>query len=501
MPDDENQKRGNVLSRLLRQSGWYALGNFGVKLSGLLLAVLYLNPAYITVKGFGYFSLLLFTAKFCTFVAGLGLGTGLLKFMADPEYEQEYEALPFTTLLATLSASGVALLVLWQLAPSLAGLILDSPAQAGLMHLMALYAIFKVIGQIPLTLLRVQERAGWHVIATVAEVVVLIGAAYVLMVERKQGVTGLMGAHTVAAGVSAVVLVGLMLTQVPWRFEQRLVRPLIRFGAPLVIASLAGWFLNAGDRYLLKWLTDAATVGLYEWAARLAGVLNMLFVQSFNLAFTVIGLKTLGEGPSDGRVHRQTLRHYIIWTGWAALGLALLAYDLTRLLPADATYLQADTLVLLLALGFMNYGVYYVIINVVYAAGRTKAVSVNVLGAAVLNGVLNLALIPFLGAFGAALATVLSYLALGVGAAYFARKGTQTPVGFPWGVYVVVLGLVGGLYVLGLPSLDWSVFGRMGLRAGLILAYPLLIVLMGLYTREDLQRVWTSIRQQLKREN
>ena len=499
MPEDVNQKPGSVASRLLRQTGWYALSNLALKASGLVLAVLYLNPAYLAVEEFGYFSLLIFTAQFCTFVAGFGLGTGLLKFMADPAYERDHQSLPFTTLLATLGTAAVVLIALSAIAPSLAGLILDSPERAGLVRLMALYSVFKVIGLVPLTLVRVQERAGWYVVAIIAEVVVLIGAAYVLMVEQRQGLTGLMGAYTLAAGVSATVLVGLMLTRVRWRFERRLVRPLIRFGAPLVIASLGGWFLNAGDRYLLKWLTEAATVGLYEWAARLAGVLNMLFVQSFNLAFTVIGLKTLGEGQSDGSVHRQTLRHYLVWTGWAALGLALLAYDLTRFLPADAAYLEADTLVLLLALGFMNYGVYYVIINVVYAAGRTKAVSLNVLGAAALNGALNLALIPFLGAFGAALATFLSYLALGVGAAYFARKDTQAPVRFPWGVYVVVLMLVGGLYAVGLPSLEWSVLGRLALRAGLILAYPLLIVMTGVYARQDVQRVWTEIRRRLKR--
>ena len=487
----------SISSRLLQQSGLYALGNVALKASGLVLAVLYLNPAYLPVDGFGYFSLLIVTAQLGIFVVGLGLGMGLLKFMADPDYEADREALPFTALVATLGAAVVALGVLWPLARPLAGLMLDDPAQAGLIHLMALYVVGKVVGGIPLMLLRVRERAGWYGIAMVAEVIVLIGAAYVLMVERRQGLAGLMGAYTLAAGVSATVLVGVMVIRTPWRFDRRLVRVLIRFGVPLVVASLAGWFLNAGDRYLLKWLADAATVGLYEWAARLAGTLNMLFVQSFNLAFSVIGLKSLGEGNHDGQIHRQTLRHYVIWTGWAALGLSLLAYDLTLLLPADRAYLEADTLVLLLALGFMNYGVYYVIINVVYAAGRTKAISVNVMGAAVLNAALNLILIPFLGAFGAALATFLAYLALGVGAAYFTRQ--DVPVAFPWGVYVAVLGVVGGLYALGQPGLGWSVAARLGARAGLLLAYPLLVVLTGLYSRDDVQTVWNGLRRWLKR--
>ncbi len=425
----------SISSRLLSQSGFYALGKIALKASGLALAVLYLNPEYLTVEEFGYFGLMIATAQFGLYAVGLGLSVGLMKLMADPDYEAERDALPWTALVTTLGSATVGLVLLWLLARPLAGLLLDDPARDSLIHLMTLYLVAKVIGAIPLMLLRVEERAGWYVVAMIAEVVVLLGAVYGLMVMMGLGLTGLMGAYALAAGASAVVLVAVMLIRMPWRFERRLIRLLIRFGLPLVVASLASWFLNAGDRYLLLWLADAATVGLYEWAARLAGTLNLLFVQSFNLAFSVIGLKTLGQGARDGQVHRQTLRHYVIWTGWAALGLSLLAYDLTLLLPADEAYLEADTLVLLLALGFMNYGVYYVIINVVYAAGRTKAISLNVMVAAVLNAALNLALIPFLGAFGAALATFLAYLALAVGAAYFTRQ--DLPVAFPWGVYLV----------------------------------------------------------------
>ncbi len=487
----------SISSRLLRQSGFYALGNIALKASGLALAVLYLNPNYLSVEEFGYFGLMIATTQFGLYAVGLGLSVGLMKLMADPDYEAEREALPFTALVTTLGSAAVALVALWLIARPLAGLMLGDPARDGLIHLMTLYLIAKVIGAIPLMLLRVEERAGWYVMAMIAEVVVLLGAVYVLMVMKGMGLTGLMGAHALAAGTSTTALIVAMLIRMPWRFERRLIRLLIRFGLPLLIASLASWFLNAGDRYLLLWLADAATVGLYEWAARLAGTLNLLVVQSFNLAFSVIGLKTLGEGDRDGQVHRQTLRHFVIWTGWAVLGLSLLAYDLTLLLPADLTYLQADTLVLFLALGFMNYGVYYVIINVVYAAGRTKAVSINVFGAAVLNAVLNVILIPFLGAFGAALATFLAYLALGIGAAYFARQ--DVPLRFPWGVYVVVVGIVGVLYALGVPGLDWSVPARLGARAGLILAYPPLIMLTGLYSRDDARLVWSSIRGWMKR--
>jgi O-antigen/teichoic acid export membrane protein len=263
---------------------------------------------------------------------------------------------------------------------------------------------------------------------------------------------------------------------------------------PLVLSAFAGLFLNVGDRYILKYLTDAETVGVYGWATRLGGAINMLFVQSFQLAFTVIGLKTIGTG--DRSLYRRTFRHYTIWTGWAVLGLSLLSYDLTLLLVelfgVDPYYLQADIMVLPVALGFMGYGVYIVVNNVLYATNLTHIIGLNVLTAAAANLVLNFALIPLLGALGAALATTLSYGVLALLTARIAEK--QIHVGYPWRILVIVIVLVVGLYLPGYLTTSWETFPRLSLRLLLISMYIPLILITGLYGREDLQKGMKWIR-------
>lgn len=477
-----------IWGRLIRQGGVYALGNLGLKASGLLLAFIYLNPAYLSVEAFGYFSLLIVTSQLGIYAAGLGIGQGLLKFMTDPNYRSIQSALPFTAVVSSAIAAAIILVILWLLAPVLAGLLLDTPERAGLLRLLAAYVALKVVGNIPLMVLRVREQAAWYVAALLAEMLVLLAAAYYLVVALGMGLTGFMLAYAISAGVSTAVRIAVVLVREAWQFEWRLVHRLIKFGVPLILASLASWFLNAGDRYLLKWLADAETVGLYEWAARIAGLLNMLFVQSFNLAFSVIGLKMLGGAEAGGGIHRRSFRHFVIWTGWTVLGLSFLTYDLTLLLPADAAYLRADDLVLLLALGFMAYGIYYIVVNVVYASGRTEAIGVNMLAASILNVLLNVLLIPIWGAFGAALTTFASYVALAYGAAYFARK--HVDIRFPWKVLIIVTVFVCGLYLLGRPTSNWPTFQRVGVRVLLLLLYPVLVVSSGLYVREDLRKAW-----------
>lgn len=480
-------KEEGGLGRVIRQTGIYAIGNVAVKASGLLLAPLYLNTALLPAAAYGHLVLLEATAQIIVPVSGLGLATGMLRFMSEPE-ETRTPAIAFTTLFLTLLTAGTAFALLWFAAPFFGGFLLDDPAETLLPRLMAGYAALKVVGTVPYMLLRVRERAGWYTISLAAEWTVLVAGVYYFLALRDLGLEGVLIAYVASAAASSVVMTGFMLTQVEWRFNRRLVGRLLVFGVPLVLSAFAGLFLNVGDRYILKYLTDAETVGLYGWASRLGGTINMLFVQSFQLAFTVIGLKTVGTG--DRSLHRRTFRHYTIWTGWAVLGLSLLAYDATLLLVnlfgVDPFYLEADVMVLPIALGFMCYGVYIVVNNILYATNLTHVISLNVLGAATLNVALNFALIPVMGAYGAALATTLSYAALAAMSARVAEG--RIHVGYPWRILAIVLILVVALYVPAYRSTDWATLPRLGLRIVLILAYLPLVWMTGLYTRGDVQK-------------
>ncbi|NBB84773.1 MAG: oligosaccharide flippase family protein [Bacteroidetes bacterium] len=492
----ERRARGTALWDVARQSGVYALGNIALKASGLLIAPLYLNPELLTVEGFGQFALLNVTAQLAIFIVGLGLGQGLLKFVTDPDLAHKRQALPFTTLTATLGAVLVGCGLLAALADPLTNVLLGAAAPSTLLVLVAGYVGAKVMGSIPLMLLRARERAGWYATAVGLEALVLVGAVYYFLAVLQWGLWGLMAAYAASATVGTIVLLVAMLRLVPWSFDRTLVLPLIRFGWPLAVGALAAWFLNLGDRYLLSWLVDDATTGLYEWAARLAGAVNMLFVQSFQLAFSVIGLKALGRGDAAADLHRTIFRHYVAVTGWASLGIALLAYDLTRLLTAEATYLEAEPLVLLLALGFMAYGVHFIITNVLYAAGKTGTMGSLVLAAAVLNLLLNLALIPFIGAVGAALTTYVSYLALALGNAYVA--GQTQAVAFPWGRYAGVVVLVVALYAVGWTVQDAPPAVRLSVRLGLIAAFPPLLVVTRFYTWREVRTTARLLRDYLR---
>ncbi|MEZ4703224.1 MAG: oligosaccharide flippase family protein [Rhodothermales bacterium] len=481
------------LLRIIKQSGLYAIGNVAVKLSGLLLAPFYLDSRYLSLSDYGYLALLMATSQIGIFVVGLGIGTGLLKFMADREMAGVRDRLPFTALVTTIGVSVLAWFAFQAGATGLSRLILGSPDRSLILMALGTYVVFKTVGAVPMMLLRIQERAGLFALAMALEMGLLLGGVYYFLVVRQEGLYGVMEAYMWSAGASTAVLLVGSLQRIRWRFDGSLLKPLIRYGSPLVMVSLASLVLNAGDRYLLNGLTDAETVGMYDWAARISGVLNLLVVQSFQLAFTVIGLKTLGDG--DHGLHRRTFRHYTVWAGWAVLALSLLAYDGTLVLTrigADPHYLDASGLVLPLAFGFYVYGNYVIITNVLYAAWKTPVIGVLVVGAALLNIVLNLLLIPVAGSMGAAVATVCSYAALAGGA--YRRAEREMRMGYPWRTFGLTVGLILALYAAGALTADWSTGMRLTARIGLILSYLPLGAWLGLYSREELRAGWEALR-------
>ena len=483
--------------RLLKQSGLYALGNAAIKAGGLVLLLFYLDPALLTQAEYGRLVLLETAASLAVVLAGLGLAQGLLKYGTDPAFADERDALGFTTFVVSAGLAAALWIVAALLSPLLAEWLLDSGERAAIIRLAAAYAALKVVAAVPYMTLRMDERAGWYVVGLVVEFSVLLGGVYYFLVAQRMGLEGAMWGFVCSAGAAAVFLGGGLLAQGRWRFRRRLVRRLLAFGAPLTFAGLANVLLNTGDRFLLDAFDGAEAVAVYGLAQKFGGLVNMLFVQSFSMAFAVLGLKALGSLAADaggevGNLHRRTFRHFAVLTGWGVLGVSLLAFDVTAWVSPNPAYLQADPLILPVAFGFMAYGIYYIMMNVLYATAQTGRIAGNVLGAALFNLALNAVLIPLLGAMGAALATLAAYAGLAAVTAWQARRAVV--IAFPWAALAAVVALVAGLWALGQPALGWTQPVRLGWRLALIVAYPPLVFAAGVYSREEVRVTWAAVR-------
>ncbi|MEM6782750.1 MAG: polysaccharide biosynthesis C-terminal domain-containing protein [Bacteroidota bacterium] len=459
----------------------------GVKAAGLLLLGFYLDPTLLTGAEYGHLVLLETTAQVIVIVAGLGIGSGLLKLATDPDYADRRDALLTTALVASALCGGIAMLAVGFSARPLAAFLLDDPQATRAVWLMGGYAGLKVVAAVPYVVLRVRERAGLFACAALTEIGLLLGGVAYFLAVQDAGLVGVMQGFVVAAMGAVVLLAGGLLRTVRWSVDAHLVRPLLKLGVPLSFAAIASIALNAGDRYMLKAITNAEAVAIYGLAAKFGGVINMLFVQSFNLAFSVLGLKALAVGRlgAPPSFHRRIARLYTVVTGWGVLGLALLTLDVTAWLSPDPLYLQADPLVLPIALGFLVYGLYFVGMNVLYAHQATGTIAGAVAGAAVLNLALNTVAIPLYGGMGAAITSLVAYAALAAITLLRAYQvgGLRVSLRTLCTVCVVVV----ALWAVAQPTTVWETWPRLGARIGLVASYPAIVLALGVYSQDELR--------------
>lgn len=473
-----------MLRTLFKQGSVYALVGVVSKLSGFVLMALYGDPELFSPTEFGDLSVLDAVKTFAVLVGSAGLPLALIRFAADTAAPEETRgAVAATTLALSAGAGLVAGGLVWLLAPALSAWLFGSAALAEPVRWLALFVAIKATADVSFTELRRREKPGWFVALSALEMGALVAAvAYFLVVERA-GLVGVMKGYVVSAAVLFAVGVPVLLANIERRVARELVRPMLAFGVPLVLSGLAGVFLKLGDRFLIRLLLDAEANAVYEWASRFGSVVNALLVQSFQLAFTVLGMKALGAGsPPD--LHRSAFRHVAAAAGWMALGLGLLVGDVSRWLTPVEAYIDTGGLTLLVAGGFGFYGLYFVTVNVLYSAGRTREVAWSVVAAGLLNAALNAALIPALGVAGAALATLLAYAALAFGTARIA--GRSLDVRYPWRVPLVAAAVAAVLWGAG----TWTPPTALGLagRLGLLALYPPVLFAAGLYDRHDLRR-------------
>ena len=476
----------SLLFRLVKQSGFYALGNVAIKVSGLLLAPFLLDPTYLSLSEYGQLGVILILAQIAIQVGGLGLGTGLLRYVGKEELEKSNYAPVFTAFITSVFSSLLIYLLLTLTSEGISQMLLGDNTRAELIRYLGFYIGFKIIGAIPMMVIRIQERAGVYAATVIFEMIVLFGGIYYLLVVMQTGLWGIILAYSCASAVSVLIAAFVVLIGIRWRFDIKLVNALLRYGAPLVVVGLAGIILNAGDRFILQGLTTDEDVGMYEWAARMSGVLNLFVVQSFQLAFTVVGLKALSDGNTG--FHKRIFKHYVVWAGWAALGVAILSYELTLFLNglgASEHYLKSTQLVFPLVMGTLIYGIFIVVNNVLYSVQKTNLISRNVIYSALINVGLNFMLIPEFGALGAAISTLLSYSVLLLLTWSVANR--EKRIKYSWTLLVKVLVLVSFLYFWGLWVIQPQSMSSSVIRLLILLSYPLGVFLLGIYRTDEIR--------------
>jgi len=465
------------LGRLAKHSAIYGLGAVVSRLIGLLL--LPIVTRYLPRRDLGAVDTLVALSVVLVIVLRAGISTAFFRFYFDAEDEADRVRVVRTSFWYTMGASTAGLALGVVFAGQISEALFSTHSRADLVRA-AFVLLWAQMNYEQLTsLFRVEERSVSYVAATIANVLITVGATILLVAVWHKGAIGVIVGNFTGTLVVYFVLLAYRRFQLGLEFDRPLFRRMQKFGVPLIPSGLALWAIDFLDRFFLLKLKGPAEVGLYSVGVRVSTAILLLLI-ALRTAWPAFAYSIKADDEAK-RTYGFVLTYVLYVSCWLSLALSLLAPWIVRLLTAPVYYAGARVVPLLVFGGsaFIAYNVMAI------GIGRAKQTQFNWVvtgGAAIVNIGLNFALIPPFGMMGAAAATLVAYVVMFLGITVRAQQ--VFPVPYQWRRLALIVIAAVGLTALG-KSLHVPLAGALALIA----VYPLILLPLGFYLPVELRRL------------
>jgi O-antigen/teichoic acid export membrane protein len=388
-----------VIRSMIRHSLVYMVPTILTKGLGFLMLPIYTHA--FAPSDYGVLDLLTTLGPMVNVVICLEVLQGMVRLRVDMP-PGERAQLAGTTWLFSLLMYAVFIAVALPTAPWLAQHALGNPELTDVTRVGLVSMSLTSLAGLFLSQFRWELRSTLYAVLTTGYAATTVGVSAWVALVLHYGVVGILVGQAVSAGIFALIALVLTRSSVHWAFNRRLLRRMLAYSWPLVPASLSVTLTLYFDRIALTALTSLRDVGVFGVAARLASVITIV-VAALQTALTPLIFAHYTEPGTPvnlAKVFRWSLG--ILLTICLALHLA--AGALVAAL-APPSYAAASELVPLLCLAMMFNQLYVFFPGMALAKKNGQQLAVTV-AAAVTVLTANFALIPVLGALGAAVASL-----------------------------------------------------------------------------------------------
>ena len=413
-----------------KQSLIYGFGHILARLVTFFLLPLYTHV--FTPDEYGTISLAYAFMGFTLILYRYGMDTALMKYSVQLEGREKtahISTIYGLQLITSLAFSGILFLSKHIIAVSVLGI--DKPDW---IVLLSGILLLDTLWNLPVLILRAEERPIPFIAYNFINVLITMGLNIVFVVELKMGIQGVLLANLYASGIVFIVSLPIIINRMDLGAIQKpTLNRVMRFALPFLPAGIFTMIMELANRYLLEWLADTASVGLFSAGYKL-GIFGLIVVMGFNMGWTPYFLKR-GKEAGARKEFAQITSIFLGLLGFVIVAVSLWVPEIMRLPIGSRTLIgqqfwSADNVVFAILLGYYFFGTYVVQLPGIYIKEITNSVPIfRAVGAGVNIG-LNIYLIPRYGVVGSACATVLAFIAMSL--SIFLRTYKIFPVLYNW---------------------------------------------------------------------
>lgn len=455
---------------------------------------------------YGTLDVLTNCARLMLLVAAMGVPSALYRAYAysatnDPEKRRAI-ASGFRFVLAS---SALVTLVFGALAAPISVALVGTPHFAVLFVLILLTYLFGNLKNACAQVLRADYRSQQFLLVYCGEFVLCAALNLWFVVGWKLGIAGIVYSNLIGAAAALLLAVAFVPHSIAPEAEGKQVKAMLRFGLPLVPQAIAAFLLDTLDRYLFLWLLGEhgkEVNGMYGRAYSVAGILNGVLLMPFMTLWPNL-YYDLSRRPTAAQDLGRCASYYFAVGCFLAVGLSMVSEPLVQLMT-DVQYHEAWRAVPILAFSLVFFGFADVTKVGMMVAGRTHWMPFLVIAALLINGLVNLGLIPKLELTGAAWSSLIAYASLALLAGLVSRR--LLTVRYEWARLIKVA--VACAVLLAISS-AWPLATNLGkldrilaiLQRGTVAAigFPLLLWIMGFLTARERELAGKALRRWTRR--
>ncbi len=401
----------------------------------------FLVPIYTSVfepGAYGVITELYAYVAFFNVIYTYGLETAFFRFATatGSQADKVYNTAQSLVILSSLIFSGL----LYFLSPQIA-VILEYPGKENLIRWLALILCTDAILAIPYAKLRLEKKAWTFATTKLLNICLniflnlffIVFCASVFKGEFWPGFKPYIDwFYNPAWNIDYVILANLIansaLIPIFWylnrsftfSIDKQLLKPILVYAYPLLFMGLAGVTNEMLSRVLLKYMlpegfypdkTKLAALGVFGACYKLAIFMN-LAIQAFKYAAEPFFFSN-SKDKNSPELFAKVMHWFVIVCCFILLAVSI-NLDLIGLFLRNPEYREGLNVVPILLLAYLFLGVYYNLSIWFKLSDKTYYATRITVAGAVLTVVLNFLLIPVLGYFGSALATLGCYFAMSV---------------------------------------------------------------------------------------
>ncbi len=478
------------LKNVIKHSGIYGIGNILAKAGVFFMIPVYTR--YLTPADYGTLELFYTTTTVLKTFLAVGIAHATLRFFFEYEAVSERKKVISTALIATLFIGLIGTVFLFIFSGRLSSMLFGTTRYGGLFRLVAFTFLLEISIEVSLAYLRACEKSVFFISVSVLQLIARIGVSVLLLVFFGQGIKGIL-----IGDLCGVALAWLILTAYTVRFsgisiDIKKLKEIVRYSFPLALGSLSFLVIGTSDRYIMNSFIGVGTIGLYALAYRFGTIIQALYTEPFTKSYGPYRFSIM-KRTDAGVFYSRVLTYFLFGYLFLGLGVSVLSKEVIGIMAAKPFW-DSYSIVPIVVLASAGGGCYYILQIGIYIQKKTRYVPQILFCSAAVNVLLNIILIPYLGATGAALA----FLATNATTCVLTYLISQRlmPVTYEFG-RILKLALAAVAVYMGCQPVDTGrIWLDMLLKILIVMAYPFVLWFLRFYHDDEVAFIrakWAAI--------